>query len=73
MLIPDANDRDAFNQFCRNAGLLLDAGYRGDYGLVPLPKGKDPGSMLRATLRSMVRYAAECAAKNKIGDQTTIP
>jgi len=59
VMIPDANDKEAFDNFCAGMSQILDAGFSGHYGLVPLPRGKDPGSMTRPVLRAMVAHAAK--------------
>lgn len=77
VMVPDANDKDAFDNFCRSMGDILDAGYRGAYGLAPLPRGKDPGSMSRASLRALVQTASACALENhnrsNAGTSSTVP
>lgn len=61
VLVPDMNDPEAFDCFCDNAARVKSEGYEGKIGIAPLPAGRDPASMTRPKLRSLVERAAALA------------
>lgn len=58
VLVPDANDPQAFDSFCDSGLLVREMGHTGKIGIAPLPVGSDPAKLSRERLRKLTAVAA---------------